>query len=233
MPDLRPVVYSITNKKNGKAYIGSATCVIYKDRSYGKNDPLIVRRYNHVGYLRTGKHKNKKLQKDWNLYGEDSFVFEEIKRCNTLKEVREEEQLEIIRRDTSLIYNTTIPDDRIFHLKNKDGRTFRGYRFQFLKQNKSILSSTICDLLNGKIKTFYGWSIIKIEGDFKKNVSPNRTKHDRRAKPIECVCLITGKVERFSSITQAIKQKGINPNGVNICLKNEGRTYKNCVWRYI
>lgn len=62
-------VYKITCLENGKFYIGSS-----------KN---IKRRWNnHRWNLRNGKHHNYFLQSDWNLYGEDVFVFEVLELCN-------------------------------------------------------------------------------------------------------------------------------------------------------
>src|SRR5699024_10047733 len=56
-------VYSITNTKNSKKYIGST--VDYEERVK-----------SHLRGLRGGYHDNRKLQKDFNIYGEESFKFE-------------------------------------------------------------------------------------------------------------------------------------------------------------
>src|SRR5699024_3598362 len=57
------VVYMRINKSDGKKYIGST--VDYKKR---------VR--SHLNGLRGGYHENEKLQKDFDVYGEESFEFE-------------------------------------------------------------------------------------------------------------------------------------------------------------
>jgi group I intron endonuclease len=56
-------VYKITCLENGKIYIGSS-----------KN--INSRWNNHRWNLRNGKHHNYFLQSDWDMYGEDVFVFE-------------------------------------------------------------------------------------------------------------------------------------------------------------
>lgn len=61
-------VYKITNQSNGKVYIGQSVDV--EDRIY-----------KHKMALRGNYHKNDHLQKAWNKYGEDSFIFELIKSC--------------------------------------------------------------------------------------------------------------------------------------------------------
>ena len=56
-------IYKITCKENGKVYIG---------RSINIDERL----KSHKRSLVSGKHINKKLQADFNKYGEDAFVFE-------------------------------------------------------------------------------------------------------------------------------------------------------------
>lgn len=61
-------IYKIKNKSNHKIYIGSA-----------KN--IFSRWYKHKYLLRKNKHHNKKMQRAWNKYGEDHFIFEIVARC--------------------------------------------------------------------------------------------------------------------------------------------------------
>lgn len=67
-------VYMIKNLINGKAYVGSSTC--------------LRRRFKqHREELRGNYHKNRKLQNSWNKYKEKSFEFsllEEIEDVNKL-----------------------------------------------------------------------------------------------------------------------------------------------------
>lgn len=62
-------IYSILNKKNLKRYIGMS------------ND-LYSRISHHKGQLREGKHYNTYLQRAWNKYGEENFVFEILEICD-------------------------------------------------------------------------------------------------------------------------------------------------------
>ena len=55
-----PGVYSITCKTTAGRYIGST-------RDFKK------RKSAHLSELRNGRHKNRRLQADWNLYGEEAF----------------------------------------------------------------------------------------------------------------------------------------------------------------
>lgn len=67
-------IYKITLTINGKFYIGSSSD--------------IKTRFNrHKSTLRLNKHENKKLQRSWNKYGEENFVFEMIETCEPVKEI--------------------------------------------------------------------------------------------------------------------------------------------------
>lgn len=63
-------IYKITCKENGKIYIGRSVDIDKRIKS-------------HKCLLRTGKHINKKLQTDFNKYGEDAFIFEVEKYTET------------------------------------------------------------------------------------------------------------------------------------------------------
>ena len=61
-------IYKITNTVNGKFYIGSSS-------------NIDARRKRHIRQLRTNSHDNIHLQRAWDLYGEQKFVFEIIEKC--------------------------------------------------------------------------------------------------------------------------------------------------------
>jgi hypothetical protein len=49
------------------------------------SDNIRVRVSNHKGLLRKGKHPNKKLQHDWNLYGAEKFTVKVLRKINNGK----------------------------------------------------------------------------------------------------------------------------------------------------
>jgi group I intron endonuclease len=65
----RPGVYVIKNTLNNKVYIGS-TC------------DLKQRKWGHLNSLSHSNHRNKNLQRDWNIYGSDIFIFEIMLYCS-------------------------------------------------------------------------------------------------------------------------------------------------------
>jgi len=71
-------VYRLTNISNGHFYIGSSA-------------DLIFRRNDHYKRLRQGKHRNDHLQKAFNLYGENSFIFDILEFCGKDKLIEREQ----------------------------------------------------------------------------------------------------------------------------------------------
>lgn len=62
-------IYKITCRLNNKTYIG-------------RSIDIDTRLKSHKSSLKRGKHANKKLQADFNKYGEDAFIFEVEKYTN-------------------------------------------------------------------------------------------------------------------------------------------------------
>lgn len=62
-------IYSITNKNNGKTYIGSSVNIEHRWRV-------------HVSGLNRGAHANRHLLAAWKIYGENAFVFAILIRCS-------------------------------------------------------------------------------------------------------------------------------------------------------
>lgn len=75
-------IYQIRNIYNNKVYIGSA-------RNYK------TRKTDHFRALRRNKHYNAKLQRAWNKYGENSFVFEILEYVPDINKLIEREQFYI------------------------------------------------------------------------------------------------------------------------------------------
>ena len=72
-------IYTITNKINGHKYIGGATSLSNRWSAHRRN-------------LRRGTHCNEYLQRAWNKYGEQAFLFKTLFRCGK-KSLLELEQM--------------------------------------------------------------------------------------------------------------------------------------------
>lgn len=102
-------IYKITNRHNGKVYIGQS------------ND-IERRKEQHFGALNKGKHENRTMQLDYNMYSSD-FAFEVLEECY-LSRLNERERYWINyfnSTDKRYGYNNT-KGGGIRRRKNKDGR---------------------------------------------------------------------------------------------------------------
>lgn len=88
---MKPIIYAIKNIKTEKLYIGSS--INYKNR-WG----------DHLTKLKHNRHENQYLQRAWDKYGPDAFIFECIKELQlniTDKELLKEEQYFIDKYDSA------------------------------------------------------------------------------------------------------------------------------------
>lgn len=93
-------VYKILNTVNSKFYIGSS-------------EDMDIRWGQHVNALNRGKHRNRHLQRAWNLYGEISFTNEKIEIVERLKdETIEAFRLRLVNGREQYYLDTLTPWDR-------------------------------------------------------------------------------------------------------------------------
>lgn len=88
-------IYKITNKTNGKIYIGSSVDIRGRFNS-------------HKSDLRQNKHGNSKLQRAWDKYGEEAFVFDIVEECSpdTVRNVEQQYLDELfLKSDSNTFYN--------------------------------------------------------------------------------------------------------------------------------
>ena len=88
----RSGIYAIVNLATNKLYIGSAV-------------KLSARQSGHLSKLNSDKHPNRYLQRSFNKYGKDYFVFKVVEYCET-KDLIEREQFWINQFDfDTQLYN--------------------------------------------------------------------------------------------------------------------------------
>lgn len=125
-------IYCIENKINGKKYIGSS-------------DDIEERWYYHRTKLKNKTHDNEHLQRSYNKYGIDNFVYYIVEKCSMRKlEEREDYYIEL--------YNTTI--DKFGY--NKKWAFGRKKNNSPKRKNRPMLDSIkqkLSDALKGRPKS--------------------------------------------------------------------------------
>ena len=169
-------IYKILNKSNGKFYIGSTT------ESFRKRFNL------HKYHLRNDKHKNSHLQYSWNKYGEDTFEFLILEKCELKETVLDREQYYIDSNDFEMLYNinpfatgglqfseeTLLKRAKTLSKLNKE----RSERYKLW--NKGILS--LENLSENEIKLFNLW---KNRIPWNKGIKYKSTDHLKVSKKIK------------------------------------------------
>ncbi|AFJ61945.1 MULTISPECIES: GIY-YIG nuclease family protein [Bacillus] len=125
-------IYQITNKHNGKKYIGSSINVF-------------KRWEQHINDLHYGVHHSHILQKDWDKHSLNDFTFEILEHVEKKKDLLKIEQMWLDGEDTDGLYNvlssTTMRSisapssfvEDVFYCKNLSERTLH-----LLKKNLII-----------------------------------------------------------------------------------------------
>jgi group I intron endonuclease len=96
--DTRAGVYQIENKLSGVVYIGSAINFYRRWR-------------RHHNELTRGVHSNQHLQRAWDKYGPDSFIWTVLEETNCTRETllsREQYWMDRIKKEGVLLYNTCV-----------------------------------------------------------------------------------------------------------------------------
>jgi group I intron endonuclease len=93
-------IYKITNTINNKVYIGSSVNISNRE-------------YKHFWMLNKGIHDNEYLQKSYNKYGKDVFIFEIVEYCESNKLIEKENIFITLHESNNLNkgYNLALVND--------------------------------------------------------------------------------------------------------------------------
>lgn len=128
-------VYCIRCKVNNKAYIGSSAD--------------IKRRWiEHKSLLKTGKHKNKHLQEDYNKHGADNFLYSILINCKP-QELLKYESMYVLLFDTRQVnkgYNITLPfNTQLYNTEYKPlYKAPVQYKIQCIETGEIVAKKEVC-----------------------------------------------------------------------------------------
>ena len=159
-------VYIIKCLANNKVYVGQTSNFKHRVNS-------------HRCDLRKGRGLQK-LQVDWDLYGEDSFVFEELVQCGTKKQSNELEKLYIRQYDSiNNGYNTNpggVGQGNFNYLNGMYGK-------HHTEQSKELMSKNRKGLTAGKNNPNYGnHSNAKYTEEVRRKMSESQKKRWQKRK---------------------------------------------------
>lgn len=242
-------IYQIRNLINGKIYVGSTVNKFYR------------RWCAHKGLLNKNKHDSIKLQRGWNKYGKENFVFEILEVVEDKNKVIEREQFYI---DTlKPWYNVRLIAESNFGTKRtkeqniansirKIGNKNRCIRVCQVDKNtgKVIKFFPSCREAERELKLTFGLissccnNYYYCAGGFLWIYKRNLSKLDKRFKeyqktlkrhniPVEQLDKTTGKViKEFESITQACKSLSLETTNISAVCKGKLKSTGGFRWRY-
>lgn len=205
-------IYQIRNLTTGKVYIGStANKLGFKERWR-----------THRNKLYKNKHCNQYLQRAWNKYGKEDFVFEILKICPKEECIKNEQ----FYLDKIKPYNSGIG----YNLCKKAGNTLGR------KHSKETRAKI------GKNRTYGApWnkgkttdvSVKKTQSQSQKTsklcVENLKKLNKSKRKPVTGICVRTGETIKLEYMHQ---DKRFHGSGIRACILGKIKQYKGYVWKY-
>ncbi len=214
-------VYQIRNKVNGKRYVGSAA-------------NFRLRRTNHICQLRAGRHHSNHLQRAFDLYGEDAFVFEVLLFCGPEDLLKEEQRaLDAGIGEYNEALSATAP-----MLGRKHSAKARAKMVQALLNRPEINEATRQRLrAAARSRTYSAETRQRMSASYFRSLEkdPGRLQrlHEKhRGLPVEGTHVDTGAQVRFTHAA-AVSAGGFDPSSVGKCLRGFKAEYKKHTWRHV
>jgi len=138
------VVYKITNIVNNKIYIGST-------------NNFTVRKQQHIWSLKNKKHRNCLLQRAWDRYGNENFVFEILEEIKNPEEIliREQFFLDLFKSyDRNIGYNINIIAGSNIGFKMPDSAKEKLRLINLGKKHSEETKRKISEVQKGKKRKF-------------------------------------------------------------------------------
>lgn len=134
-------IYKITNTKNDKVYIGSSV-------------NLSNREYKHFWMLNKGIHDNEYLQKSYNKYGKDFFVFEIVDYCEPTELIERENKFIILHESNNLSKGYNLASVNEFRRNTFNDEVKIRLSKHNLNKNGNINKFSLKNIITGNILIF-------------------------------------------------------------------------------
>jgi len=218
-------IYKIKNIVNCKIYIGSAKS-------------LKKRKSSHFNSLKNNKHRNNRLQKAFNKYGENNFKFEIIEYCREdLLIGREQRYLDNYNPEYNIckIAGSTLGVKPSKESLEKRIQSLTGYKHtdeakenmrnatlkRMERDSEQILSALAKGRLYNKGKIF----------NLEYRISLSLAKTNGVIKPIKRICIDTEE-EKIYDYKFLIRDDGFYIKSVVKCCEGLSKSHKNYIWKY-
>ncbi len=201
-------IYTITNTVNGKIYVGKAV--------------NIGERLNcHKSKLRNGKHDNAHLQRAWNKYGQQNFLFEILEECSREFLCSFEHYwcnlLNVHNDDCGYNFYPTSPT-----CTSKIRSESIELRTKTRKKNAILRGFWVPDNYIKQLKQ-------------SKSVHPNLTKvaFDRFSKKVMKLDVEGNEVQSYNSMAEAAKKNSTTSERIRLVCKGQQKTTGGFKWKFI
>lgn len=233
----RSGIYKIRNLINGKIYVGST-----QDFSFRKKE--------HFWELKNNKHYNQYLQRAFNKYGEENFVFEILEECNIENLlVREQYYLDTLQPFDEVGYNVNPLAGKYYNIPvpvaklSLQGELIEVYpsmkeaaidTYGYENHLKSATDISNCCRGQQRVARGYIWMYYD-EETFKQDFKMLIAERIGKLKLVEKINPKTGeRIKLYTGgVSEIEKEMGyaVGNSALRVCIKEE-RLFKDYYYRY-
>lgn len=216
-------IYTITNIIDGKIYVGLAT-------------NLYIRKLNHFIELKNRKHCNKHLQRAYNKYGKDSFLFEILVECEEKYLCSEEHYwCNILNVHNSMYgYNTrpTHPYGKVKHSEETKKKISESHKGKYMSESskQKMRDKVYTEEIRKNMSN--GRKGMKFSEEHKRNISESNKGKKLKSEAVIKLSIQEEYIEEYRNAIEASRAVNGASNNIYACCKGKANTCKGFKWKY-